>query len=213
MDPVGVGASTFRKASVQRILDQAQVTLIKGNAAEISAMAGLDEVASRGVDSGAGKLHDPKGLVRILAKKERCLVLLSGETDYLSNGEVVVSCHNGHELLGRITGSGCALGVTVAAGMAAACAMNKDKEFHGLGSFLVACGGSDLFCGALTGYVRIPQLLTCRLLAMTIASELAGKRADVQGPGSFIPALIDELAVISPDHVKERAKITVETFE
>ena len=48
---------------------------------------------------------------------------------------------------------------------------------------------------------------------MTIASELAGKRADVQGPGSFIPALIDELAVISPDHVKERAKITVETFE
>ena len=42
---------------------------------------------------------------------------------------------------------------------------------------------------------------------MEIASELAAERQDVKGPGSFIPALIDELASITPQHIIERAKI------
>lgn len=195
-----MGASAFRRAAVDEIMDHTQVTLLKGNAAELSSIAGLSEVASRGVDSGSGNLRDPLGLVRTLAQRERCLVLLSGKTDYLSDGDVVIKVHNGHELLGRITGSGCALGVTIAAGMAAACnvARSNSNDFSGLGTTLVRAKGSDLLIGALTG-----------VLAMTIASEVAAERVDVKGPGSFIPALIDEVAAITPEVLQKRANIEV----
>lgn len=148
---MGVGASAFRKAAVEEILNHTQVTLLKGNAAELSSIAGLSEVASRGVDSGSGALSDPEGLVRRLSQRERCLVLLTGKVDYLSDGEAVVRIHNGHPLLGRITGSGCALGVTVAAGMAAACNASKNADLPRLGATLVKADADQLFAGALLG--------------------------------------------------------------
>jgi thiamine-phosphate diphosphorylase/hydroxyethylthiazole kinase len=48
-----------------------------------------------------------------------------------------------------------------------------------------------------------------RVLAVTIASELAAARPDVFGPGTFLPALIDELYNLTPDKVIERAKVEV----
>ena len=46
------------------------------------------------------------------------------------------------------------------------------------------------------------------VLAITIASEIAGERHDVQGTGTFLPALIDELGRLTPEAVVQRAKIT-----
>lgn len=156
LDPVGVGASSFRKSCVQAILNQTQVTLIKGNAAELSSIAGLSEVASRGVDSGSGTLKDPIGLVRSLCRREKCLVLLTGKTDYLSDGSIVIACDNGHPLAGRITGTGCALGVLLAAGMAAACNLASCEEEENnrratLSTLLVKAKHEDLLVGALMG--------------------------------------------------------------
>lgn len=148
LDPVGVGASRFRKGVVEEILDHTQVTLIKGNAAELSSIAGLTEVQSRGVDTGSGSLTDPEGLVRTLAQKERCLVLLTGKVDYLSDGNNIVKIHNGHPLLGKITGSGCALGVTIAAGMAAACNYPDTSADQ---TFFVKTDTESLIAGALLG--------------------------------------------------------------
>ncbi|SAM81941.1 related to thiamine-phosphate diphosphorylase / hydroxyethylthiazole kinase [Ustilago bromivora] len=201
LDPVGGGATQFRKDVVRGILNHTQVTLLKGNAAELASIAGKsDQVQSRGVDSGAGQLKDPIGLVKGLARKERCLVLLSGKKDYLTDGETVITSDNGHPLLGAITGSGCALGVTVGAGLAAAfnLAKTQQEKVESLGNTLVAHGKVDLLVGALTG-----------LLAMTIASEKAAVREDVKGPGTFIPALQDELAAVSADDIKKFAKIEV----
>lgn len=48
-----------------------------------------------------------------------------------------------------------------------------------------------------------------RILAMTISSEIAAQRQDVKGPGSFISALIDELASITPEQIIELAKIEI----
>ncbi|SPO25869.1 related to thiamine-phosphate diphosphorylase / hydroxyethylthiazole kinase [Ustilago trichophora] len=201
LDPVGGGATQFRKDVVRSILNHTQVTLLKGNAAELASIAGKqDEVKSRGVDSGAGQLKDPIGLVRDLARRERCLVLLSGKKDYLTDGKTVITSDNGHPLLGAITGSGCALGVTVGAGLAAACNLAKSeaKEVRSLGNTLVAHGEVDLLVGALTG-----------LLAMTIASEKAAVREDVKGPGTFIPALQDELAAVSAEDILRFAKLEI----
>lgn len=200
LDPVGGGATQFRKDVVRGILNHTQVTLLKGNAAELASIAGKsDEVQSRGVDSGAGQLKDPVGLVRHLARTERCLVLLSGKTDYLTDGETVIASTNGHPLLGAITGSGCALGVTVATGLAAACNKAKDEEpVISLGNTMVAHGKVDLLLGALTG-----------LLGMTIASEKAARRDDVKGPGTFIAALQDELAAVSPEDIRAHAQLEI----
>lgn len=202
LDPVGGGATQFRKKIVRDILNHTQVTLLKGNAAELASIAGNTEVQSRGVDSGAGSLKDPVNLVTTLAQRERCMVLLSGKIDYLTDGFTVISCHNGHPLLGGITGSGCALGVTIAAGLAASCDVGKQSpsKSTSLGTLMVNYNSADLLVGALMG-----------LLAMTIASEKAAERADVRGPGTFIAALQDELASISPDDIRQRAKLEVST--
>lgn len=194
LDPVGVGASAFRRRCVSSILDETQVTLIKGNAAELSAIAGLTEVASRGVDSGAGTLRDPVGLVQTLARREKCLVLLTGQRDYLSDGQRVVAVDNGHPLAARITGTGCALGVMLAAAMANVVVDSSSSS----SSLLVNAPSEQLFTAALMA-----------LLAMTIASEKAAVRSDVHGPGTFIPALIDEVANLTEADIKDMARVKV----
>lgn len=162
LDPVGVGASAFRKSCVEQLLSETQVTLIKGNAAELGAIAGITEVTSRGVDSGAGSLSDPVSLVRTLARREKCLILLTGKTDYLSDGDDVFLCENGHQRASQITGTGCALGVMLAAGMASACTQAKQaaqggtageshNETASLTTLLVKASHRALLLGALTG--------------------------------------------------------------
>jgi thiamine-phosphate diphosphorylase / hydroxyethylthiazole kinase len=48
-------------------------------------------------------------------------------------------------------------------------------------------------------------------LALTIAAQQAANREEVRGPGTFLPALIDELAVLTAETVLKMAKIEVET--
>ena len=50
----------------------------------------------------------------ILSQLAGCIVVLSGVTDYITDGQRVVALSNGHPLLGQITGSGCMLGTAVA---------------------------------------------------------------------------------------------------
>ena len=121
-----------------------------------------------------------------------CIVLLSGPTDYLSDGSTVVRLSNGHELLGRITGAGCVLGTTIA-------------TFCGAAS-MVASGTSE---GVL---VKGDMLLATAAgtLALTIAAQRAASREEVRGPGTFLPALIDELGVLTSEIVLRMAKIEVE---
>jgi thiamine-phosphate diphosphorylase/hydroxyethylthiazole kinase len=60
----------------------------------------------------------------------------------------------------------------------------------------------DMLAGAVAG-----------VLALTIAAERAAARAElVRGPGSFLPALIDELALLTPYVIENEAKIAVDTL-
>lgn len=76
LDPVGVGASAYRKDTIAKLMDDVHVTVLKGNAGEIGAIAGLTEVQSRGVDSAGGAgFKDPAKVVRSLAQRESELKL------------------------------------------------------------------------------------------------------------------------------------------
>jgi thiamine-phosphate diphosphorylase/hydroxyethylthiazole kinase len=48
-------------------------------------------------------------------------------------------------------------------------------------------------------------------LALTIAAQHAADREEVRGPGTLLPALIDELAMLTPEIVLRTAKVKVET--
>ncbi|KAI0036855.1 thiamine biosynthetic bifunctional enzyme [Vararia minispora EC-137] len=197
-DPVGVGATAHRRATATRLLDAWQATVIKGNAAEIGAVAKLEEVASKGVDSVGSGFKDPATVVRTLARKQRCIVILSGHIDYISDGDTVIQVSNGHPLLSQITGSGCMLGTTVATFCGAA-SMEAEKEPSETDPGTLVKG--DMLSPAVAG-----------VLALTIASERAAARDTVLGPGSFLPALIDELSLLTPDTIESSAKITVNTL-
>lgn len=69
-DPVGVGATTYRREGAQDMLNSVHFSIIKGNAGEIGALAGSDEVKARGVDSVGEGFQNPGKLVRDLARKE-----------------------------------------------------------------------------------------------------------------------------------------------
>ena len=162
-DPVGAGATALRRGAVKTLLAGGYFDVIKGNEGEIKTVFG-SIVQQRGVDSGKSTLSDDEKalLVRDLAAKERNVVVMTGATDFVSDGDRTYSISNGHELLGKITGSGCVLGTTI--------------------SLMLAVSREDKILAAIAG-----------LLHYEIAAEIAAARDDVKGPGSFVPALIDEI--------------------
>lgn len=162
-DPVGGGATAVRRSAVKTLMAAGYFDVIKGNEGEIKTVFGT-VVQQKGVDSGVSTLSDSEkaSLVRELATRERNVVVMTGATDFISDGDRTYAIKNGHELLGRITGSGCVLGTTI--------------------SLMLAVQREDKLLAALTG-----------LLHYEIAAEIAAEREDVKGPGTFVPALIDEL--------------------
>lgn len=113
LDPVAVGATQMRRKLVDRLLNIATPTVIRGNQAEITALAGLSSVA-RGVDA-VGNLEQAPSVVRQLAKQTGSIVVASGATDYLSDENTVIAIQNGHSLMARTTGSGCVASAVIAA--------------------------------------------------------------------------------------------------
>jgi hydroxyethylthiazole kinase len=105
LDPVGVGATEFRTSAVDLILKKVEVGVIKGNAGEISIMAG-EAGKVRGVDSAGGS---GATAAEALAKMTGTVVGMSGPVDYVSDGNKTYILSNGHETMGRISGTGCML--------------------------------------------------------------------------------------------------------
>ncbi|KAJ3259828.1 hypothetical protein HK103_001719 [Boothiomyces macroporosus] len=106
LDPVGAGASSLRKSTMKLLTDSLDIGIVKGNAGEISCLAGTGEVEMRGVDS-VGGTNDGASMVTRTSKLEKSVIAMTGVVDYVSDGHRTYSIHNGHEYLGKITGSGC----------------------------------------------------------------------------------------------------------
>ena len=117
LDPVGAGATRFRRDAVSRLLGALDVTLIRCNAGELAAIAGVDWQAS-GVDAGQGEM-DVEAVAAQVARHYGCLVAVTGETDVLTDGERTVRISGGHPAMSRITGAGCLLSSVCGAFLAA----------------------------------------------------------------------------------------------
>ena len=104
LDPVGAGATSFRTKTAERLLSDLEIAVVCGNAGEIATIAGLDAEV-RGVESLAG---DARQAAMKAAGSLGVTVAATGETDYVSDGERTLAVSNGHPLMGRVVGSGCA---------------------------------------------------------------------------------------------------------
>jgi hydroxyethylthiazole kinase len=105
LDPVGSGATSFRTATAQKLIQTCSPTIIRGNASEIRSLATSD-MGTKGVDSR----HTPEEVVddaRRLARSVGCVVCVSGAVDLIVDGDRVARVSNGHPIMTKVTGMGC----------------------------------------------------------------------------------------------------------
>ena len=171
LDPVGYGATPHRVASVGRLLDAVAFDVIKGNAGEIKGLAG-EEATVRGVES-VGETTGVEDAARALADETGAVVVASGVSDVVADGDGAYELEVGHERMGTFVGSGCMLAST-------------------LGTM-----------AALTGAADSPVAsTTAAALVATTAYGLAGERAaerDPVGPASYRTAFMDAVASLADD--------------
>jgi hydroxyethylthiazole kinase len=111
LDPVAVGALPVRTALAHELLD-ARPAIIRGNASEILALAGVG-AGGRGVDA-TDAADDALDAARALAVRTGGTVAVSGETDLIVDATRTARIPGGSVLLTKVTGGGCALGAAMA---------------------------------------------------------------------------------------------------
>ncbi|WP_314426768.1 hydroxyethylthiazole kinase [uncultured Microbacterium sp.] len=174
LDPVAIGSLPVRTALAHDLV-ASRPTAIRGNASEILALAGL-AAGGRGVDA-TDTTDAASEAAFALAARHGSVVAVSGPVDLITDGRRVVRIANGHELLTRVTGGGCALGAVMAAFLGAARSTGTDP--------LTAVASASL--------------------VYTIAAERAAARAS--GPGSFAVELLDALASLQPYEITAAARL------
>jgi len=133
-DPVGAGATRFRTETAKRILSEAEIAIVRGNAAEIATLAGR-EAEIRGVES-MGASDSGGELTKAAAAALGCVAAATGPVDHVSDGRRVIAVRNGHELLATVSGTGCM--ATAITGCFAAVA--SDRPLEAAAEALVAFG-------------------------------------------------------------------------
>jgi|SRR5471030_1199566 hydroxyethylthiazole kinase len=169
LDPVAVGGLSLRTEFCRQLL-RLTPAAIRGNASEILALSGLTSTG-RGVDSGDDSLSALPAAYA-LARETGAIVAVTGEIDYVTDGERSVAVAGGDALMTRVVGTGCALSAVVAA--------------------FVSLPGDRLHNVAAA----------CRV--MSCAGELACRTA--RGPGSFIPAFLDNLWLLQADALEQEVQ-------
>jgi len=112
LDPVGYGASSYRKSLIDSLISEFTFSHIKGNVSEITLLAG-EKGAMTGVDAVL-TASPPAAAVSRLSLQTGSLVCATGETDYLGDGKSVLAFSGGSPYMPLVTGSGCVLGTLMA---------------------------------------------------------------------------------------------------
>jgi hydroxyethylthiazole kinase len=106
LDPVGAGASRLRTQTCLELIRRTPPTIIRGNASEIRALQ-VSSATTRGVDS-RDRAEAALAAGRELSRACGATVSISGPLDLIVRGNAVIEVANGHPLMPRVTGLGCA---------------------------------------------------------------------------------------------------------
>ena len=116
LDPVGSGATVYRTQTARALLEQNRITLIRGNASEILSLRRHD-LQTKGVDT-RHSVEEAAETAGLLARELGAVLAMTGPVDLVTDGRRTLRILNGHPLMGRITGTGCAATVICAAFLA-----------------------------------------------------------------------------------------------
>lgn len=185
LDPVGVGASSYRAKAARELMEEIRFSVIRGNASEIR-VAGGGTGTARGVDVSAqdavtaDSLEQDIAFIRAFSARSGAVIAVSGKTDLVSDAGRTALVRGGHPLLSRVTGTGCMLSAMTGA-----------------------------FCGAASD--RIFEASVCACAAMDVAGERAfAKTQAVQGgTGSFRLYLMDEISLMDEQILAGGMKIEI----
>lgn len=108
LDPVGAGATSFRTESALRILRKVEVSLVRGNAAEIANLVG-ESREIKGVDAGDSSGTEAAELAVKAARALNTTVAVTGREDVITDGQRCRIISGGDALLTQVTGTGCLL--------------------------------------------------------------------------------------------------------
>ena len=104
LDPAAITASSFRKYAIDHLLSQVKISILKGNLGEIKFILGY-ETKNKGIDSFEDERDGEKYCIE-LAKKLNTVVVMTGKTDIITDGERVAKVSNGNAKLKKICGAG-----------------------------------------------------------------------------------------------------------
>jgi hydroxyethylthiazole kinase len=144
VDPVGAGATRYRTDTAKRLLDEVNVTVLRGNPGEVATLVGV-EAEVRGVESMATG-GDPADLAREAGRTLGLVASVTGPVDHVSNGGEVLKVANGHMLLGTVSGTGCMSTAITGCFVAAKPAEPLEAAAEALAAFGVA--GEDAAAGS-----------------------------------------------------------------
>jgi len=170
LDPVAIAASQERRAVAKRLAGL-QPTVIRGNAAEILALAEEAAAPAAGVDSpldaaeALDAAHD-------LARATGAVVAVTGSIDYVTDGVRLAAVDNGHHLMTRVSGVGCALSALIAA-----CCRVEEDALAAASHALAALGlAGELAAADAAGPASFRSSLIDRLYGLDRESLVAGAR-------------------------------------
>lgn len=113
LDPVGAGATKLRTNFALELLKTNAISVVRGNASEIMSLVNF-EIKSKGVESTHASDSAVSSAME-LAKKYKNIFIISGQVDYITDGEEVLSVNHGDAMMAKVTGMGCVATAVVGA--------------------------------------------------------------------------------------------------
>ncbi|MBQ0006388.1 MAG: hydroxyethylthiazole kinase [Alistipes sp.] len=131
LDPVGAGITSYRLNFVRRMLESFSPQIIKGNTSEIKALLSICHQDEPHLSESKNPAKDAESLALFTGST----VIVTGSTDYISDGHRISRISNGSPIMARTTGMGC-----TAAALAGAFLSVTDDTFRAAVSTMTVMG-------------------------------------------------------------------------
>lgn len=175
LDPVAAGASRLRSALCAQLLAEGLVSVIRGNASELRALAAGQENAA-GVEVDAldrvteQNFAESAAWLRQFSRQTGAVVMLTGVLDLITDGQRTAVLRGGSELMSRITGAGCMLTSLTA-----------------------------LYCGASPNTIWEAAVAAAEVMNHCGEQAQMRVRKEMEGTASFRTRLIDAVSLLTAD--------------
>ncbi|MDO5708096.1 MAG: hydroxyethylthiazole kinase [Andreesenia angusta] len=170
LDPVGAGASKFRTETAEKLIEEIDFDIIRGNISEIKTLY-KGEGKTKGVDADISEkiteenLEDIVSFAKELSKKLKTIIVITGKIDIIADDKYAYLVRNGNPNMSSITGTGCILSSII-----------------------------NAFVSANTEEKDRLKVVTAAVVAMGIAGEIGYKNLlENEGNSTYRNRLIDAL--------------------